>query len=46
MQEYIELYGKRVQEFMSQQAMANNNLQQYIGAKNAIEEVVRHKLGQ
>jgi len=46
MQQYIDMYAQRVNEFSQQQNAANINLQQYIGAKNAMEEVIRHKLGQ
>jgi len=43
--EYSNLYQARVNQFTQQQQMAFSNQQQYIGAKNAIDEVIRHKLG-
>ena len=46
MQDYVGLYGKRVQDLSNQQTMVLGQLNQYIGAKNAVDEIVRHKLGQ
>ena len=44
LQEYSRLYGARVNEFGNKASMLHNQHQQYIGALNAIDEVIRHRL--